>query len=438
MLRDRYDLALSTQSVTARDAYVAACDLLLSMYPGALETFDRAIAADPNFALAHAGRAQILLLNSDVAAAKAARATAKSLATNLPTREASHIAFFETLAAGNGESAIASLLAHIADWPRDAMVLTPTAFTNGLIGSSGAPDQKRTLLGLLDRLAPHYGDDWWFCAHHAMAQSENGQHQAAETKITRSLQQNPRNGWGAHARGHLSYETGEPLAAIGFLAGWLTDYPPDGLLYSHLNWHLALAELEAGAPEDAFRRYQNAFSLPVHSGAARAKIIDGVSFLWRWELAGHTRNNDAWRILYDFATLAVPKPAIAFSDLHITIAQAALSDDVGRDRWTQDIDALARSGRYPSGTVVPRLAQGFAAFARQDFTAAIDALTPTITELERVGGSRAQLDLIEFTLLKAYLNADRLGEANHLLATRRPGPTGIPIAGLALHKEFTA
>ena len=47
-------------------------------------------------------------------------------------------------------------------------------------------------------------------------------------------------------------------------------------------------------------------------------------------------------------------------------------------------------------------------------------------------------DLIEFTLLKAYLNADRLGEANHLLATRRPGPTGIPIAGLALHKEFTA
>ena len=438
MLGDRYDLPLSTLSATARDAYVEGCDLLLSMVPGALEAFDRAIAADPNFALAHVGRAQILLLNSDVTAAKAARAIAQSLAANLPAREASHVAFFATLAAGDGDRALAALLAHLADWPRDAMVLTPTAFTNGLIGSSGAANQKQTLLALLDRLAPDYGDDWWFTAHHAMAQSENGQHAAAEAKITRSLQQNPRNGWGAHARGHLSYETGEPMAAIDFLAGWLTDYAHDGLLYSHLNWHLALAHLEAGRPHEAFRLYQTAFSLPVHSGAARAKITDGVSFLWRWELAGHPRNHEAWRTLHDFANRAVPNPAIAFSDLHVAVAQAALSDDAGRQRWAKDIEALARDGRYNSDTFVPQLAQGFAAFARQDFTAAIAALAPTIPELERVGGSRAQLDLIEFTLVKAYLNAGRLGDANRLLAARRPGARGIPVAGLTQHKEPTA
>ena len=43
---------------------------------------------------------------------------------------------------------------HLNAWPRDAMVLGTTAFTNGLIGSSGRAGQKRTLLGLLDRLAP--------------------------------------------------------------------------------------------------------------------------------------------------------------------------------------------------------------------------------------------------------------------------------------------
>ena len=58
MLADRYDLPLSTFSATARDAYVQGCDLALTLYPGAVEAFDRAIAADPGFAMAHAGKAQ--------------------------------------------------------------------------------------------------------------------------------------------------------------------------------------------------------------------------------------------------------------------------------------------------------------------------------------------------------------------------------------------
>ena len=33
-------------------------DLALTFYPGAAEAYDRAIAADPSFALAHAGKAQ--------------------------------------------------------------------------------------------------------------------------------------------------------------------------------------------------------------------------------------------------------------------------------------------------------------------------------------------------------------------------------------------
>ena len=44
MLVDRYDLALSTASAAARDAYVEGCDLALTFYPGAIEAFDRAIA----------------------------------------------------------------------------------------------------------------------------------------------------------------------------------------------------------------------------------------------------------------------------------------------------------------------------------------------------------------------------------------------------------
>ena len=39
-------------------------------------------------------------------------------------------------------------------------------------------------------------------------------------------------------------------------------------------------------------------------------------------------------------------------------------------------------------------------------------------ELERIGGNHAQLDLVRFTLLKAYLGADRPDDARRLLHAR--------------------
>jgi hypothetical protein len=69
MLADRYHLSLSTGSTAARDAYVQGCDLALTLYPGAIAAFDRATAADPSFALAHSGKAQVLMREGDVAVA---------------------------------------------------------------------------------------------------------------------------------------------------------------------------------------------------------------------------------------------------------------------------------------------------------------------------------------------------------------------------------
>jgi tetratricopeptide (TPR) repeat protein len=336
------------------------------------------------------------------------------------------------LAAGNAEAALSALRVHLNTWPRDALALTPTAFTNGLIGSSGRAGAKRMQIDLLDSLAQYYGDDWWFTAHHAMALSEDGQRAAAHAMIERSLAQNPNNAWAAHARTHLCYENGDPSAARAFLASWLATYPRNAPLYSHLSWHLALSDLEAGNEAEAFRLYREAFSLDVHSGPPRAKITDGVSFLWRWELAGHPRDANAWRIMHDFATAALPRAGTALSDLHVALAQAVAGDGIALEARVRQMEDLARDGHYPSGPLVPALSHAFAAFERRDFSAAIDALEPIAGESERVGGSRAQLDLIEFTLLKACLDADRLDDVRRLLGERRPGPSGIPVAGLGL------
>jgi hypothetical protein len=108
-----------------------------------------------------------------------------------------------------------------------------------------------------------------------------------------------------------------------------------------------------------------------------------------------------------------------------------MQDDAGLDARSRQMEELARNGRYPSGSYLPALAPGFAAFERGDFSSAIEALAPLAGQNERIGGSRAQHDLIEFTLLKACIDANRPEEARRLLGARRRGASGVPVAGIA-------
>jgi tetratricopeptide (TPR) repeat protein len=430
MLADRYDLALSTASEAARDAYVQGCDLALTFYPGAIEAFDRATAADPSFSLPHAAKAQVLMREGNVAAARAALVAAKDLATGVLEREASHIAYFDLAFAGQTDAAIDALYAHLATWPRDALVLATAANPNGLIGASGRIGQKHQIAALMDSLAPHYGDDYWFLAHHAMALSEDGQLAAARPKIERSVAANPNNAHGAHGFAHVCYESGEPDTARAYLSSWLATYPRGGFFHGHLSWHLSLCEIEAGNWFKALSLYRDAMALDRHSGGPQQRMSDGAAFLWRSELAGHPRDAAAWRALYDYATSALPSPGSGLADLHVILAQAVMGDDAGLASRSRRMEDMALEGRYPSGSYLPTLSRGFAAFERGDFFAAIEVLAPLVAENERIGGSRAQHDLIEFTLLKAYLEADRAEDAQHLLSARRPGASGVPVAGL--------
>ena len=121
--------------------------------------------------------------------------------------------------------AIAAAYTHLKAWPRDALVVSSAANPNGLIGGSGRIGQKHQIAALMDSLAPHYGDDFWFLSYHAMALSEAGQLAVARAKIEQSLTANPNNAHGAHGFAHACYESGELDAARTFLSTWLTAYP---------------------------------------------------------------------------------------------------------------------------------------------------------------------------------------------------------------------
>ncbi len=431
MLADRFGLPLSTSCGAARDAYVHASEQALTFYPGALAAYDDAIAADPNFALTHAGKAQVLMREGNVAGARAALVAAKELAVGLTEREASHIAIFDFGSSGQTETAIATVHKHLAAWPRDALVISIAANPNGLIGGSGRLGQKHQIAELMDSVAPHYGDDYWFLSYHAMALSEDGRLAEARRKIERSVALNPKNAHGAHGFAHVCYESGEPDTAKAFLLPWLAQYPCEGFFYGHLSWHLSLVEIALGHLAEAQAVYRDAIEIGRHSGGPQQKVSDGCAFLWRSELAGHPRNAAAWRTLYDYAGEALPRPGSGLADLHVILAHAVMGDDAALAARNRQIEELAAAGRYPSGSYLPALARGFAAFERRDFAAAIEALAPLAGQNERIGGSRAQHDLIEFTLLKSYLDARRLEEARRLLSSRRPGASGVPIAGIA-------
>lgn len=431
MLTDGYDLALTTESPAARDAYVQASGLALTFYPGALEAYERAIAGDPGLALAQAGKAQVLLRQGEVAAARTALAAAKALASNVTAREVSHIAFFDLVFTGQTLAAIAAMQAHLEQWPRDALVVASAANPNGLIGGSGRLGQKRQIAVLMDSLAPHYGDDFWFTAYHAMALSEDGQLGPARAKIEQSVAANPKNAHAAHGFAHICYESGDLEAARKFLSAWLATYPREAFFHGHLSWHLSLFEIQAGNWSGASRLYHDALVLDRHSGGPQQKVTDGAAFLWRSELAGHQRDVEAWRALHAYAKSALPRPGSGLADLHVILAEAVMRDAAAPEARAHQIEALVPEGRYLSGAYLPAVARGVAAYEGGDYSGAIAALAPLMGENERIGGSRAQHDLIEFTLLSAYLRADRPGEARQLLGARRPGASGVAVQGVA-------
>ena len=246
-----------------------------------------------------------------------------------------------------------------------------------------------------------------------------------------ALAAKPQNGWVAHSRAHVAYESGEPDGGRSFLATWLPGCPREGLVYSHLVWHLAIAELAAGNKDTAFRLFEDAVAPEVHSGHVRTRSYDTVQFLWRWELAGNPRDPQRWKALDTFAHGWLPRAGQSFPDMHVVLADAAADDEASLQTRLEQMEELERAGRYPQGGVVPAVSRGLAAYARGDYAGAIAQLTPLLDKTERLGGgSRAQFDLVEFTAMRACILLGRSDELARLLATRRHGPAKPAVAGV--------
>jgi Flp pilus assembly protein TadD len=361
--------------------------------------------------LAHAGLARALQIHARPAEAKAAMAHARELAAGLSARERSHVNALGFLIDGQSPEALAAAREHLREYPRDAMVLAPCTSVFGLIGFSGRAGREEELLALMDSLADAYGDDWWFLGMYAFAQVECGHIAKAIANIDRALAGNPNNAHGAHIRGHVYYEHGEREAGLAYVRDWWSTYAKEAQLHCHLSWHIAIWELELGRPEAAWDIYKMHLRPGASWGPPINTLSDSASFLFRAELAGEARDPRLWSDLSAYALQTFPTPGLTFADVHGALAHAHAGNH-------DALETLANGARGPAADIVSALARAFGSFARRQWGEAADRLAPIVATHERIGGSRAQRDLIEYALAVCLLRAGRREEARRALRTK--------------------
>jgi pentatricopeptide repeat protein len=111
-------------------------------------------------------------------------------------------------------------------------------------------------------------------------------------------------------------------------------------------------------------------------------------------------------------------PGMAFLDAHAALAFVAMGDAEALARLITSLEALAAAGRPVAAEVVLPLARGLEAFGQGGYEEAIRWLEPLDGQLVRVGGSHAQWEVFEDTLLHAYLRAGQFERAEALLRRR--------------------
>src|SRR6478735_857759 len=163
---DRYGLAL-TAGADAVSAYNRGIGHLLRLERGAVEAVASAVALDPTFGLGHAALA---LLGHEFCApvdVDARLRDAKLHAGRGSERERSHVDAVVRHVAGDSRP----LVAHLATYPLDALLLSTAVPTIAFAGVTEVPEEAWSLV---ERAAPAYGDDWWFTGLLAFVRQEQG------------------------------------------------------------------------------------------------------------------------------------------------------------------------------------------------------------------------------------------------------------------------
>ena len=398
-----------------------------------------AAAADGELLLAAIAQAQFTLYSTSDAGIAIARAILDAIKPRIgqaPIRERLHFDAASAWADGNWELAARHLDEALVRHPRDLLALRVAQDLYYFLGDSrDLRDVAARVIGAWSADLPGWS---WVQGIYAFGLEEAGDYRRAETAARSALAQNPRDIWASHALAHVFEMEGRQEEGIAFLAD-SADQWRDSYFANH-NWiHKALYHIELG---------DFGALLPLYDDQIRGQrpirwvpLVDCAAALWRLTLFGVDVQERAQALVQGARNL-LESPIYVFNDWHALMIFAV----AGRADLVESVLTLNRAAAPGTTnydvlqTVGLHVLEGFAAFSTEDYETAVDRLITARPKTNLVGGSHAQRDAIDMTLLAA---AARLGDEDLVRAllserTERKPSTRLAAEALIAANQLAA
>jgi hypothetical protein len=311
------------------------------------------------------------------------------------------------------------LVEHAHDFPDD---LLGGLLRYSALVMSGVPGNRARAVALVESDASRLSGNWRFDSVLAMVRGEQRRYDEARALAERILAEQPDCAPAAHVITHVNYETGEHEAGITWLDEWSSNRSM--LFYgTHFPWHNALHALALGDIEAAMERF--------HRQVGPGALIDAGSLLWRCRLAGNAVHQEGSQAAAAARTVvdALPTPFVVFNAC-LALAAAGDADTLG-----SLIGRLETDERPAFADLISPIAKSLLAMVEGRPDDAVNFLVPLEGDVPRLGGSDAQREVVEDTLLHALVAAKQFGRAERLLRSRlerRPHALDNQLLELAL------
>lgn len=423
-INDLFGLPMTGASRAAADAWDRAVAAYNRYAGDPVAELDAAIADSPGFIMAHVLKGYMHVLGSNPRAFRVGEQCLQAVrALEGTTRESKHKAALLALVRGpNDFESAAILLREAAEAePRDIVALQVGQTLDFLVGDS------RMLRDRIAAALPAWSPD--MPGYHAVqgmlafGLEEMGDYAAAETAGRLALDLEPRNGWARHAVAHVLEMQDRRRDGIAFMRADIPVWTEESFFSVHNWWHLALFHLGEGDVAGAL----DAFDGPIcgeHSDLA-FDMADAAALLWRLHLMG-VDVGDRWTAVADLYERQ-PHGAYAFDDAHAMMAFTA----TGRAEQAKAVlTAIAEpdQGHWPNVAAAREvglpLARGIEAFGAGAWRPCIDLLTDVRGKAAGFGGSHAQRDIIDLTLIEAARRAGDGGLEARLRGERAAARAG--------------